>query len=70
MSQETLPCPFCGRQPQLTTRAAANYEPGPVLCFVSCFNGGYTAHVWMRASGDTPEAAERDAIAIWNTRKG
>jgi Lar family restriction alleviation protein len=65
---ELLPCPFCGRTPKMSSRAAAEGEfyghddPSKTLTFISCMCGGYSA----RAHQYGPSEAE--AIARWNTR--
>jgi Lar family restriction alleviation protein len=63
---DLLPCPFCGRQPKVTSRAAAQGESdrtwSGMLWFIACMCGGYSA----RAHQYGPTEAE--AIAAWNTR--
>ncbi len=59
-----LPCPFCARQPQYTTRVASESErsPSKKIHFISCFCGGYHARAWQM--GYTVAEVTKE----WNTR--
>lgn len=58
-----LACPFCGRQPQLSSRGSEHTKTG-WLFIVSCMCGGHSARAHM--TGDS----ESDVRAKWNTRAG
>lgn len=68
MSCEFKPCPFCGRQPRLTTRPAAEVEGGGWLSFLACHCGGYSARAHQFAKGTTAKDARDAVMAKWNTR--
>lgn len=57
-------CPFCGRQPRLTARAATDSEQSPTgeVFFVTCHCGGYSAKAWQRG------CSLAEVQAAWNTR--
>ena len=58
-----LPCPFCGRQPERSSRAS-NVNKSGEAHFVVCFCGGFSARAHIH--GETAEEALRE----WNTREG
>jgi hypothetical protein len=58
-------CPFCGRQPEISTRAAGEGERDNTtgqITFINCKCGTYSARAWQY--GHT----RAEAIAAWNTR--
>lgn len=64
----TEPCPFCGREPEISTRAGGLNDGAAFLAFMFCHCGGYCARAHHFAGGDTPAEA-RSAVAVkWNTR--
>lgn len=72
---DTLPCPFCGRQPKWdygtddtreTTKHFRLYcdcdvKPSTAYCIIDCYP--------FDKPPRTAEEAEHAAITIWNTRK-
>ena len=58
-----LPCPFCGRAPEQSSRASEWNESGRVF-FIRCMCDGYAANAHM--SGQTLE----EVLTKWNTRWG
>jgi len=69
MNQKPLPCPFCGKSPDVRTRKGATGE-SPHVCFVACYCGTYSAHAHQQGRGDTALEAQRDAYSAWNRRDG
>lgn len=66
-----LPCPFCGRPPTTSGRAASPAETAGrerYMHFVACSCGGFTACAYKDGCGNTPRHAERDAASKWNKR--
>lgn len=56
-----LPCPFCGRSPEVKSRKSDHTATGEFHT-IACFCDGYCTKAWQ--DGETAEqAAER-----WNTR--
>jgi hypothetical protein len=62
-------CPFCGRDPEVTSR-----KTNPVIdvrkfvSFISCACGGCSSHAHISGYGNTPEEALNQAIEKWDTR--
>lgn len=66
--QPLRPCPFCGRQPNLTSRRQASWETAPWVSFLSCMCGGYSARAHQFATGDSEAETVAEVTAKWNTR--
>lgn len=62
-----LPCPFCGRQPEVSSRPGST-EDAKFVAFTVCMCGGYTARAHQWGRGDTDEEARADSARNWNTR--
>jgi len=65
-AEEIAACPFCGRAPEMFTRASTLGEDSPTgkVTFISCKCGGYSARAHQY--GHT----EAEVIAAWNRRTG
>lgn len=62
------PCPFCGRAPRESDRAASDLEGGRWVAFIACMCGGYSARAHQGATGVTAEEAKAVVAQKWNTR--
>lgn len=56
------PCPFCGREPEISNRAGATSTGED--WFINCRGEGYTFHAHAHTHGESLEQV-RD---LWNTR--
>ena len=56
-----LPCPFCGRAPEQSSKASDWTESGKVF-YIFCMCDGHKSNAHI--SGDTLD----EALAKWNTR--
>jgi Lar family restriction alleviation protein len=71
MPIQLLPCPFCGGAPVSFGRPATDGERNKqhrYMFFIACYCGGYSATAHKMGLGETPEEAEQNAGAKWNTR--
>lgn len=67
---ELKPCPFCGKEPRVTHRAASDegLHAGGYVAFIACFCGTYSAKAHQPGGGNTVAEAIQHAGERWNTR--
>ena len=62
---DLLPCPFCGGEAKLSSRAASD---GGFIAFAVCYCGAFSARAHHYGMGETAELAEAAAMTAWNRR--
>lgn len=67
MGTDLNPCPFCGRQINISSRPNNGAETEHIA-FAACYCGGYSACAHKMAVAPTDEAARKLVREAWNTR--